>query len=468
MNKDIRITGADLSFQEIETRVPLKFGSEVTKKVTCARASVTVRSDEGKRATGWGETPLSVAWVWPSELPYAERNERLKRFCARLLELWRTYDVSGHAMEIGYRFMREILLRAWHEENEGKDETRRMPYLAALVCNSLFDLALHDAYGECHEVPTFNTFNSNYMNRDLSWYYTPEYKAQFSDKYPEDYLVARDRVPEELTAWHLVGAKDALEEADLTGDEPQDGYPVLLRDWIHSDGLRCLKIKLTGLDPDWDYDRIVRVGSIALKTGVAYLSTDFNCMVQDPDYVCALLDRVGIERPEIYSMILYIEQPFPYDMEKYPLDVSEVSRRKPLFMDESAHDWRYVSLGLARGWTGVALKTCKTMTGALLAFCWAKEHGMQIMVQDLTNPMLAQIPHVLLAANVGTIMGVETNAMQFYPEASKSEERIHADLYRRRNGSVSIASLGKTGFGYRINDILGRGATQNKHGRPRP
>ncbi len=65
--------------------------------------------------------------------------------------------------------------------------------------------------------------------------------------------MARDQVPTELTAWHLVGAKDALEEEDLTGSEPQDGYPVLLRDWIRSDGLRCLKIKLTGLDPSWDY-----------------------------------------------------------------------------------------------------------------------------------------------------------------------------------------------------------------------
>ena len=40
------------------------------------------------------------------------------------------------------------------------------------------------------------------------------------------------------------------------------------------------------------------------------------------------------------------------------------------------------------------------------------------MVQDLTNPMLAQIPHVLLGAHAGTIMGVESNGMQFYPEAS--------------------------------------------------
>lgn len=50
---------------------------------------------------------------------------------------------------------------------------------------------------------------------------------------------------------------------------------------------------------------------------------------------------------------------------------------------------------------------------------------MSLMVQDLTNPMIAQIPHCLLASHVGTIMGVETNAMQFYPEASAPEAAMH-------------------------------------------
>jgi hypothetical protein len=75
------------------------------------------------------------------------------------------------------------------------------------------------------------------------------------------------------------------------------------------------------------------------------------------------------------------------------------------------------------------------------------------MVQDLTNPMLAQIPHVLLAAHVGTIAGVETNAMQFYPEASRAEEAVHPGLYRRRNGEVDWSSVHGSGFGYRLSEM---------------
>jgi hypothetical protein len=78
---------------------------------------------------------------------------------------------------------------------------------------------------------------------------------------------------------------------------------------------------------------------------------------------------------------------------------------------------------------------------------------MDLMVQDLTNPMLAQIPHLLLASHVGTIMGVETNSMQFYPDASIAEARIHPGLYRRRHGLVDLSSISGPGFGYRLNEI---------------
>jgi L-alanine-DL-glutamate epimerase-like enolase superfamily enzyme len=228
---------------------------------------------------------------------------------------------------------------------------------------------------------------------------------------------------------------------------------VLLRDWITRDGLTCLKIKLRGNDLQWDHDRMVRVGKIALETGVPKLSADFNCTVNDPQYVCDILDRLQTEQAEIFNRLLYIEQPFPYDLEKNPIDVRAISKRKPLFLDESAHNWKLIRLGRELGWTGVALKTCKTQSGALLSGCWAKAHGMQIMVQDLSNPMLAQIPHVLLAAHVGTIEGVETNSMQFYPDASMAEAAVHPGIYQRRKGMIDLSTLGGSGFGYRANEI---------------
>jgi L-alanine-DL-glutamate epimerase-like enolase superfamily enzyme len=332
-----------------------------------------------------------------------------------------------------------------------------MPWLAALVCCSAFDLAVHDAYGVLHQCPVYETYGVEFMNQDLSSYLQPADGAvdvSFKGRYPADYL-HRPRA-ETLPAWHLVGGLDPLTVEDLTGQEPEDEHPVLLRDWIQRDGLQCLKIKLRGDDAAWDNDRLERVGAMAIENGVHWLTADFNCTVTEPQYVNDILDRLVQDHPRLYGMILYVEQPFPYDLEENRIDVHSVAARKPLYMDESAHDWELIRLGRTLGWTGVALKTCKTQTGALLSLSWAKAHGMGVMVQDLTNPMLAQIPHVQLAAHAGTIMGVETNSMQFYPEASAPEALAHPGVYRRRDGQLNLASIQGPGFGYGAVPAIGR------------
>jgi len=449
---DARVRGVALHYLPIQTRVPLKFGKETVTYVTCARACLRLESASGASAQGWGETPLSVTWVWPSSLPYANRLAALQSLCAQIASEWARFDTSGTALELGQDFISQVLPRLLSLENARRPGLEPIPWLAALVCASVFDQALHDAYGCLLGRKTYETYGADLANRDLSAFLQPARPdIQFSGRYASDFLNPTPRL--QLKAWHLVGGVDPLSSDDLTGNEPSDGYPVLLADWIQRDGLTCLKIKLRGNDAVWDYQRILRVGAIALQNGVEWLSADFNCTVEDPAYVNEILDRLRDEAPRLYGMLLYVEQPFPYELEKYHIDVRSVSARKPLFLDESAHDWQHIRLGRELGWSGVALKTCKTQTGAILSAAWAKAHGMSLMVQDLTNPMLAQIPHLLLAAHVDTIMGVETNSMQFYPEASSLEAKIHPGLYTRRNGSVDLSTLLGHGFGYREREV---------------
>jgi len=450
---DVRPVDVSLYFLPVETRVPLKFGPETLTHVTCARVRMTVAGADGRRADGWGETPLSVQWVWPSGLSYEQRHEALKAFCLKLAEAWGDFARSGHALEVGAAFLDERLGELTAAFNASRSGREPMPHLAALVCCSAFDIALHDAFGLLHGKYVYDTYTRQYMSRDLASYLAPAEGSgvSFADRWPADFLVFPR--PRRLPAWHLVGGRDLIDEAELTGSEPDDGYPVLLRDWIRRDGLKCLKVKLRGDDAAWDYQRLTGVGRIAVEEGAHWLTSDFNCTVTEPAYVNEILDRLMADQPRIYGMVLYVEQPFPYDLEAHRIDVHGVSARKPLFMDESAHDWRLVKLGRTLGWTGVALKTCKTQTGALLALCWAKAHGMTLMVQDLTNPMLAQVPHCLLAAHAGTIMGVETNAMQFYPAASAAEAAVHPGLYARRDGCVDLSTIRGAGFGYRLDEI---------------
>lgn len=452
-NTDVKITGTEVYILPAEMRVPIKFGKETINSVFCARVAVEVENLAGKTAKGWGETPLSVTWVWPADMTVEARFEAIREFVFIVAAAFAEARYCAHAMEVGHAFQHGDLGDLLDNFNAERKDSEKMPWLAALVCCSAFDIALHDAYGIVNDVPVYNTYNKEYMNYDLSNFLTcaENTDVSFQGKYPEDFFV--HAVPEKLPVWHLVGGVDPLDESELTGNEPDDGYPVTLEKWIERDGLDCLKVKLRGTDADWDYDRLVKIGNIAIKHGTNWLTTDFNCTVNDPQYVNDILDRLMKEYPKIYGMILYVEQPFPYELEENKIDVHSVSARKPLFMDESAHDWELVMLGRTLGWTGVALKTCKTQTGALLTMCWAKAHGMTLMVQDLTNPMLAMVPHVLLAAHAGTIMGVECNGMQFYPEASVIEEKIHPGMYRRYNGVLDVSTIRGNGFGYRLDEM---------------
>jgi len=446
-NKKIRIVKAELYILPVTLRIPLKFGDQVLQSVSCARVKIIIENSKGKQAEGWGETPLSAAWVWPSNLEYNVREKRLIEICKSIGDAYCQLNIEGHPFELGQKFIQNHIKDLKNEHNQFYNKDEELPYLGALVAFSPYDLAVYDAYAKMNNCGVFQVLGSEYLNLDMADIFNDK---SFSGKYISDYL---EPYKTKLPVWHLVGGLDALDEGELKGDEPNDGYPTTLEDWINKDGLNCLKIKLTGVDWDWDFERIRKIFKIGKKLGVQFYSADFNCTVKDTAYVNSILDALKKELPDSYSQLLYVEQPFPYELEKYIIDVSSVARRKPIYLDESAHDWSYIKLGKSLGWNGVALKTCKTLTGALLSLCWAKQNNMKIMVQDLTNPMLAQIPHALLAANSGTIMGVESNAMQFYPEASLPESKVHPGIYNRTNGILNLETLGDKGFGYRTAEI---------------
>ena len=60
-------------------------------------------------------------------------------------------------------------------------------------------------------------------------------------------------------------------------------------------------------------------------------------MVTDPAYVNEILDRSPSTRASTDDPSR--RAALPYDLEAHQIDVHSVSARKPLFMDESAHDW---------------------------------------------------------------------------------------------------------------------------------
>ena len=201
MHQPLHIAGVELYFLPVRTRTPLKFGLETVTAVTCARASIAVRDEHNRSVTGWGETPLSVQWAWPGALPIEPRHQAMKDFCGALAARWAALNRASHPIETGHDFLEEQLPALWRDFN-ARHQARvggPMPWLAALVCASVFDQAYHDAYGRMLDRPVYETYRSEFMRRDLSAFLSPapDTGVSFQNRFPNEFLspAPRQRLP---------------------------------------------------------------------------------------------------------------------------------------------------------------------------------------------------------------------------------------------------------------------------------
>ena len=153
--------------------------------------------------------------------------------------------------------------------------------------------------------------------------------------------------------------------------------------------------------------------------------------------------------------MLYIEQPTERDLTAHRWDVRPIAQMKPVLIDESLSSIEDFALARELGWSGIALKSCKCLSSDLLFVPLAELAHIPYAVQDLTNPSLALLESVGLAARTHTILGVEANSRQFFPAANAAAAAVHPDLYRVRNGVATTATLRGTGLGLQIDQMPG-------------
>jgi L-alanine-DL-glutamate epimerase-like enolase superfamily enzyme len=444
---DIRIKDLAFSYQEFIYRTPIKFGGVALDRASILNVECMVATASGRAAKGFGSMPLSNVWAFPSrQLKYEDTLAAMKTLAERIARLTAAHKDTAHPIDLTWA-MEAAYFKAAEEVTQHLKLVEPIPRLCTLVVASAFDAALHDAFGKLHGRNCYHTYGPDFMSHDLGHYLGQEFQGESLEQY------TLKEPKQRLPVYHLIGALDPLEEADID-KRVGDGLPETLPEWIRHDGLTHLKIKLNGDDPNWDVERVVRVDRVAAETqgqcAVSrwYYSLDFNERCASVTYLLEMLRRVNERTPQGFERIQYIEQPTHRDLKTHCDNLMhEASRLRPVVIDESLIDLESLLLAREMGYTGAALKACKGQTQSLLMAAAAQKFGMFLCVQDLTCPGASLIHSAGLAAHVPGVAAIEANARQYVPAANKPWESRFPGIFHIKNGTMETGVLTGPGLG---------------------
>ena len=449
---DIRVVEITPWFRYFRARTPMKFGGVVLEATTYCSVHAVVEDRVGRRGEGWGAIPFAHLWGWPSgAVAPRDRELVMQRTAQAACRLVMEHRDPAHPAALFLDVEQDIFAASDGIcRDMGLAETQ--PRLNALIPASAVDAALHDAYGDLLGLSSYDTYGPEFMP-DLSRWLGRE----FAGKFAADYL--RPTYEPRPAVFHLVGGLDPLTPTEVPADAPDDGLPNAFTDWVKRDGLFCLKVKWRGNDSQWDVQRTLDVYRLAKEAHTPadprlYLTGDTNEQCETPQYMVEVLKKLRERGPEVFDSLLYIEQPTHRDLWNHPHDFHELSRIKPVVVDESLTDLEVLKRALELGARGVALKTCKGQSNNLLFVARATEAGAKLAVQDLSCPSLALLHSVGLAARVHVIMGVEYNSRQYFPGASDYERPVHTPLLCVREGRVSTETLKGPGLGFQMGKMV--------------
>lgn len=423
----------------------MKFGGRVVEDVCVLRTEVTVtRAGTKKKHKGIGEMTMGNAWAWPSRIPGKITLKLMLELADRLVARVQGAGLGGDPLQIS-RQIAELRESVTQEMVAEFKIAESIPKLAAMVASSPLDAAIHDAYGRALGVNSFQCMTADYLNEDLGAYLGSE----FSGKYPGDYLSSAPKST--MPLYHLVGALDPLSSADIS-QRLNDGYPETLEEWLQTDGISHLKIKLAGNNIDWDVGRIVEVTRICESVASERnwkLSFDFNEQCPNEDYVLDLLERIErLSRPS-FDRLQYIEQPTPRDLtQRTEMTVHRIARLRPVVIDESLTGPESLKLARQRGYTGIALKACKGQSESLIMAAAGAEYKMFTCVQDLTCIGGSFLHSAAIAGHIPTVSAIEGNGRQYCPAGNEAYMKQYAPMFRVRYGTVPTELLDGPGLGF--------------------
>ena len=445
---DIQIENVQIDFEDLDCRTPLKFGGKVLTALSLLNVSVRVRDRQGKSRTGNGSMILGNTWSFPSDLlNYDETLNVMKELAKSIREIVANCSEFGHPVGLMCDLEKDFHDAA-RKVSTRMELPEPVPKLCTLVVASPFDAALHDAYGRLHERNVYNLYGSEFMNRDLAFYLNDGFSGEYLDQYT--LREPKSRMP----LYHLVGALDPLTESDIEM-RIDDGLPNTLSEWIEADGLTHMKIKMNGNDLQWDVQRVLAIDRVAsqaqIRLGVSqwFYSVDFNEKCPNVQYILEFFAKIKEANPACFDRIQYVEQPTSRYLTQHSGDtMHEAAKVKPIVIDEALVDFEHLVLSIELGYSGVALKTCKGHSHALLMAAAALKYNLFLCVQDLTLVGESFLHSVGLCARVPGVAALEGNGRQYLPKANRQWETRWPSIFSLSHGTVGTSCLTLPGLGH--------------------
>lgn len=429
---DIRVERTDVRFREVQLDPPLTIsgGSIAWFSVACVRVDVV--SASGVRASGYGESVLSVLWSWPhSDLSIAQRDAAMRETVQRCADVMTLRDPTDpitlwRCASAQLDQLASAALRTTAPQG-AKPASIRMPGLAALLALGAVDNAIHDAWSRAAGRDVFDLYTPHHLRDDLAAFGLP-------GTYPSAGIRTADSGPERLPVQHVVGVADPLTAF---------GTERSLEEWIVAEGVTSLKIKVAGLDPHADAERIRDGHRLARSLGSRpRLAIDPNEGYRDPRVALAMLDALAEIAPDALTDIDYLEQPVPRDLAIDPDAMRTLSQRVPVLMDEGFTALSDLPALRECGWSGVVIKASKGQTPAVVAAAVAGRLGLRVAVQDLTATGAAFVHSARLLQRLQTGRPqIEFNSRQYAPAANDDLHRRMPHLVDVVDGCIRTDSL---------------------------
>lgn len=435
---DLRVLSARCTFTHERLRVPLHMSSGPISELTLAHATVEVEGTQGQRAVGQGMIFLSDLWAWPSAaVDHPARDGVMRELSTRLAAvLPQALDGWGHPLELG------VVLHAMLPAlTAGVETAEAMPMLAASVCAAPFDAALHDAHGVLHGLSSYTLLGPQALPGDLARFLGPSGQGVTLEEALN--LRFSPRVP----GCVLIGMADPLRASDVS-HPVGDGLPECAEAWLRRSGFYIAKLKVAAKDPRADATwvstaaHLLRELHAEMGTGrQTWVSVDPNEGYATVEELLAFLRYLQEIDLESYAAMRYIEQPIPR-AQSTTLDLHPAAALKPILADEGISGVEQLDELMRAGWSGLALKTCKSHTLCLLLAAWSHLTRRPYSLQDLTNPSFAALHSLNLAAHLRTRNGVELNSPQYTPAANRALAARYPGVFAVREGEHEMEADG--------------------------